>query len=479
MWPFRKIHPHLPIPAFTNTLSGQKEVFVPHRLGKATIYSCGPTVYGPIQIGNLRAFVTSDLVARTLLLAGYNVRRVMNITDVGHLVDDADIGEDKIAVGAKREQKTPLQIADQYTALFLKHIKALGIDTPRITFPRATAYIKEDVEMIRTLERRGYTYRTADGVYFDTTKFEGYGMLGNRTEETIQAGARVPMGEKRSPRDFVLWRFAKPHDLQKWDSPWGEGNPGWSIECSVMASSLLGSQIDIHTGGEDLASVHHNNEIAQSEGASGKHPFVRYWLHNAFLTMDGEKLSKSKGNSFTLEDIEARGFHPLALRYLFLQAHYRSPLSFSWEALESAQDALLKLWRHARTLQEKVKSKNHFSPNEIKLRTLLYDDVGTPQGLAFLWNTLNDPALPVEEKWSLMRTADSVFGLSLTHPPEGEKTFTTDELPEEIKEVAKRRVKARAEGDFSTSDELRIHLQERGYRVEDTPSGPTYTKIRG
>lgn len=475
MWPFNKKHTTLI--SFTNTLSGKKEVFVPRHPKKVALYSCGPTVYGPVHIGNLRSFVLADLVARTLALAGYQVKRVMNITDVGHMVGDADVGEDKMAVGALREKTTPKAIADRYASLFMEDIKKLGIDTSLITFPRATYYIKEDVEMIRKLERRGFTYRTSEGVYFDTTRFPLYGKLGGIDTAELRAGARVAVGEKRTAADFVLWRKAKQNDLQKWDSPWGEGNPGWSIECSVMSFALLGKQIDIHTGGEDLASIHHNNEIAQSECASGKHPFVRYWLHGAFLTSGSEKLSKSAGNSFTLADVEARGIHPLALRYLFLQAHYRSPLSFSWEALQGAQDALMRLWKIARTIKIQSKGIETHSKESTLIHTALYDDVSTPQALALLWNTLQNSALPVQEKWAALSTAERVLGLSLTKPPEAPHVLTRADLPNEVQEIAKEREETRKNKDFAASDELRIHLLKRGYHVEDTPLGTTYTKI--
>lgn len=331
--------------------------------------------------------------------------------------------------------------------------------------------------MIRKLERKGFTYRTSEGIYFDTKKFPSYGKLGNMDKATLRAGARVDMGEKRSGSDFVLWRNAKEHDLQKWESPWGPGNPGWSIECSVMSSALLGEQIDIHTGGEDLASIHHNNEIAQSEAASGKHPFVRYWLHGAFLTIGGEKLSKSAGNSFTLADIISRGIHPLALRYLFLGAHYRSPLSFSWEALQGAEDALKRLWKIARAVKKESGEKEANTVSHLALTTALFDDIGTPQALALLWSTLQDNTLDAREKWSWLVTAEEVFGLSLTHPPDEFKPLLIFDLPEDVQTIAQNREEARINKDFAKSDELRIHLSERGYLVEDGPSGATYTKI--
>lgn len=456
---------------FTNTLTGAKEEFIPLTPGKATLYSCGPTVYGPVQIGNLRSFVLADTVARTLAAAGYEVKRVMNITDVGHLVADAEQGEDKMAVGAKRDNVSPKEIATRYSKLFLHDIHALNVGTKFIRFPRATDYIKEQIAMIKKLEKGGHTYQLSDGIYFDTSTFPQYGKLGNRDTAELQAGARVEMtAGKRHPQDFVLWRTAKPGDLQKWKSPWGVGNPGWSIECSAMATTLLGPTIDLHTGGEDLASIHHNNEIAQSECATGTHPFVRYWLHGAFLTAGGEKLSKSAGNSFTLADVVAKGIHPLALRYLFLQAHYRSPLSFTWEALSASEEALKRLWKIARETKAQVRT----SSTSFALTAASADDLATPKVIALLWEKLNFPA-SADEKWAALVEADMLLGLSLTTPPAEPKTLTLADLPKELQHIAKERQDARDRKDFARSDELRIHLRDSGYHVEDSPSGQVFT----
>lgn len=473
MWPFTK-HQRASV-YLTDTLSGKKELFKSITPGRVLLYSCGPTVYGPQHIGNLRAAVFSDTLARTLVHAGYKVKRVINITDVGHLVGDGDEGEDKMMVGAKRENISPEEIAKKYTEQYLGDIKALGIDTKSIIFPRASAYIHEQIRMIRTLEKNGHTYTLVDGVYFDTATFPEYGKLGKRHIVTQEAGARVEVvAGKKDPKDFVLWRKAKPHDLQKWPSPWGEGNPGWSIECSAMIYALLGKTTDIHTGGEDHVSIHHNNEIAQSEGATSV-PLAHYWLHNAFLTIDGEKVSKSLGNIFTLDDITARGFHPLALRYLFLQAHYRSPLSFSFDALQSAQEALSRLWRYARILKkEHKKSKSFSGVNE--LISALYDDLSTPQALALLWKVLNDTTLSPDEKWTMVENAETVLGLSLSNPPEETPILSLEDLPEAIRSAAQEREEARKNKDFGKSDELRIHIENSGYLVVDGVSGSTYTK---
>jgi len=470
MWPFpSKTEPV----TLTNTLTGKKEVFTSGKPGVATLYSCGPTVYGPAHIGNLRAYVFSDVLARTLKEANYRVHRVINITDVGHLVGDGDQGEDKMNVGAARDNTTPKDIADRYTKLFKEDIRKLEIDVRDIQFPRATSYIGQQIALIRKLEERGFTYQTHDGVYFATEKFPEYGVLGNVRNSNMRAGARIELGDKRSLHDFALWRLAKPNDLQQWDSPWGSGNPGWSIECSAMATTLLGPQLDIHTGGEDHIQIHHNNEIAQSECATGKTPFARIWMHNAFISIKGEKISKSLGNTFTLADVEARGFHPLALRYLFLQAHYRTPLSFSWESLKAAEQALENVWRLARAVRTDAKGGAPYVYTE-KLYERVRDDLDTAGALALLFTTLADESIPAPKRWNLVEVADAHLGLSLVNPPK--TSLTLAELPEELQVTAREREQAREDRDFGKSDELRIHFENRGYRVEDRVDGTTYKK---
>jgi cysteinyl-tRNA synthetase len=467
MW-FSKKHPEIRL---GNTLTGEKEVFSPLRGSSVSLYSCGPTVYGPAHIGNLRSYVFADTLARMLTEAKYRVKRVINITDVGHLVGDGDEGEDKMKVGAERDHTTPEAIADRYTAKFKEDIAALNIDTDTISFPKATAYLKEQIAMIKNLEKKGFTYVTSDGVYFDTATFPGYGALGNVRNAKLEAGARVAIGEKKNTHDFALWRNAKPHDLQKWPSPWGEGNPGWSIECSAMAISLLGERIDLHTGGEDHIQVHHNNEIAQSECATGKHPFVKVWMHNAFMSINGEKISKSLGNTYTLDDLTARGIDPLALRYFFLQAHYKTPLSFSFESLAAAQEALMRLRTLARTILADAHGKAIPASPQDRFARFMQDDLGTPAALAYLWEAVKDTALSPGDKLGLLTTADAYFGLSL---------FKEEEelpVPPDVEALVKKREEARQKKDFATSDELRIHIKERGYHVEDSPSGPILSKI--
>jgi cysteinyl-tRNA synthetase len=439
------------------------------------MYSCGPTVYSEAHIGNLRAYIFSDTIARVLLAAGLRVRRVINITDVGHLVGDGEEGEDKMSVGALQERKSPHEIATKYADLFIKDLEALNIDTKNILFPRATEYIKEQIALAKTLEEKGFAYRIPEGLYFDTSKFPGYGKLGNRQGADLKEGARVAkVSEKRHPSDFALWRTAKPNDLQQWDSPWGRGNPGWHLECSAMTRALLGIEVDIHTGGEDHVATHHNNEIAQSEAANGRQ-FVRYWMHLAFLTVQGEKISKSLKNDVYLTQIISKGFNPLALRYLFLQAHYRTPLSFSFESLAGAEEALERLWRLSREIEKEARGKSTPSETTRKFISIVHDDLATPQALGLLWETLKGDDLSVEEKWGLIKAADALFGLELLRPPQKPHT---EALPAEIEQILEEREKARKASDFASADALRHKLEERGYRVEDRPEGATLTRRR-
>ena len=503
MWPFGKKNASSSSSSpifFTNTLSRKKETFIPIKPGVATMYSCGFTVYSQAHIGNIRPYVFSDTIARVLKAGGYHVRRVINITDVGHLVSDGDEGEDKMEMGAQREGTTAEEIATRYTNLFLQDLRAVNLDTNDILFPRATQYIPEQIAMVKTLEQKGYTYETSDGIYFDTSKFPEYGKLGGISEEAIKEGTsdsieeRVQLAgrtrlkeftsEKRNPADFALWKFS-PSSMQagaakrqqEWASPFGIrplGFPGWHLECSAMVRALLGDTIDIHTGGIDHIPVHHNNEIAQSECALG-HPFVHYWMHEAFMTIEGQKISKSIGNTVYLSDIIERGFSPLALRYFFLQAHYSSMLSFSWDALAASQEALNRLWRLCATISVESKGQAVATDAQKKLLQLVNDDLGTPQALAFLWETLRDEDVTPKEKLGLLQVADPILGLSLLNVPETARKRAVDELPDDIQNLLKDREKARLSHDFEKADTIRAKLQNRGYHVEDGPNGPLLT----
>lgn len=493
MWPFSREPKTLsPGPVFlTNTLGGQKQQFVPLKPGTATLYSCGPTVYSRAHIGNLRAYVFSDTLARVLAQNDFHVRRVINITDVGHLTGDnegdANQGEDRMEKSARESGRNAQDIAAHFTKLFLEDIVALNVHAEHIHFPHATNYIPEQIAMIQALEKGGHTYRTHDGIYFDVSTFPGYGKLGNIPQDLIKSGTagsvadRVAMAgrarikenaEKHNPADFALWKFSPAGVVrqQEWPSPWGRGFPGWHIECSAMSKALLGVEIDLHTGGMDHIPVHHNNEIAQSESANGK-PFVRYWLHSAFLTIDEERIGKSVGNAIYMSDIVERGFHPLALRYFFLQANYRSPLSFSWDALAASAEALNRLWKIAREMKAEAKDIPAYGEESERIRALAADDLGTPRVIAALWEVVKDDDLSPKRIWGAIMTAEDVLGLSLTHPPFAPNAAPVS-IPSDIEQLVQEREAARSARDFARADELRIHIESRGYAVEDATGGP-------
>ncbi len=363
-----------------NTFSRKKETFKPLKDKRVGLYSCGPTVYSYQHIGNLRSYIFSDILKRVLSYDGYKVKQVMNITDVGHLTSDADEGEDKIEKAARKEGKTAKEISEYYWKVFRQDFKKLNISEPDI-WCKATDHIKEQIALIKKLEEKGFTYKTGDGIYFDTSKFKDYGLLSRLKKEGLKAGKRVEMKDKKNPTDFALWKFSEKPGLrqQEWQSPWAPpgvqgkvmGFPGWHTECSAMSMKYLGEYsggehcrtIDIHTGGEDHISVHHTNEIAQSEAATGK-KFVNFWLHGAFLTFKGEKISKSKGGLYTISDLEEKGFSPLAYRYLCLTAHYSSKLDFSLETLKASQNALEKLYQRIKEIKSQIPSaKSQKIPN--------------------------------------------------------------------------------------------------------------------
>jgi len=449
-----------------NTLSGELETFEP--IGKTVkMYNCGPTVYDHATIGNLRSYIFADTLRRTLDALGYTVKQIINITDFGHLVSDADEGEDKMTKGLRREglaitMENMHTLAERYTEAFLCDITQIGVDTGRITFPRASDYIAQQIELIKTLEQKGYAYNTPSGVYFDTAKYKNYGMLGGINLVGQQARARVELGDKHTPQDFVLW---KPDDKLGWESPWGLGFPGWHTECVAMIFALLGEQIDIHTGGIDHIPVHHNNEIAQAENASGKSPFVRYWIHNAFLTVDENRVGKSQGNAILLKDVVDRGINPRALRYWYLTAHYRSPVNFTWEALEGADTALKRL--------TKIYNEPQFSRSDLldeafltKFYAAIADDLDTPKALALVWEnikTLNRATLA---------EADKILGLGLTEV----RLPLSVEVPAEIKKLADEREAARKNKEFARSDTLRAQIESAGFDIKDTPEGSQLTK---
>lgn len=445
----------------TNTLSKQKEVFTPISGKQVKIYSCGPTVYSRAHIGNIRAYILPDILKRLLEHNGYNVSHVINITDVGHLTDDADQGEDKIELGARKEKLNVDELTEKYAAMFINNLKELNINTNEVFFPRATDYINEQIEIIKKLESAGHTYKTSDGIYFDISTFKKYGELGNIAldEDTV---ARIKENkEKRHKEDFALWKFGDKSRLQEWDSPWGVGFPGWHIECSAMAMKILGEQIDIHTGGIDHISVHHNNEIAQSESVSHKR-FVKYWMHSGFLNIEGERIAKSVGNVFYLSDLEERGFDPVALKYLLLNVHYTSPLNFSFESLLGAHRALLNLRKRFDLLGEKIAKK----PDTAYMREFvgsLSDDINTSKALAVLWNMLKDEDLNDNIKKKTALEMDKLLGIEIDKklPP----------TPTSIEEKIEERDDYRAKKDFFNADRIRDEIENMGYKVEDSEYG--------
>ena len=454
-----------------NTLGRKKEKFVPLTPGEAKLYACGPTVYYYAHIGNLRTYVFEDILVRALKRAGYKVNHVMNITDVGHLVSDGDDGEDKMEVGARRSGKSIWELAEYYAKVFFQDLDKLNVLQPQI-IPKATDHIPEMISLVERLEQKGFVYRTADGLYFDTERFPTYKDFAKLDTENLEAGKRVTMGGKKAPTDFALWKFspAGSQRQMEWESPWGKGFPGWHIECSAMAMKYLGEHFDLHCGGIDHIPVHHTNEIAQSEAATGK-PFVNYWMHGEFLNEDSGKMSKSKGETLTIAVLEREGFHPLEYRFLLLQAHYRSGIKFSFDALKSAQAGYrgiverLKEWKG-----EDAQSAPEVPAMEKYRESFdrpVYDDLNMPEALAVLFTMLKDQSLSSAQRKKLALEFDTVLGLRLE-----EMAAKEDEaLPANVQALVSARDDARKNKNFAESDRLRNELQALGYKVEDTPKG--------
>lgn len=456
-----------------NTLSRKKEVFKPLKDKKVRLYTCGPTVYWYAHIGNLRTFIFEDILKRVLEYNGYRVKHLMNITDVGHLTSDEDSGEDKIELRAKQEKKSAWQIADFYTKTFKKDLKALNIIPPTL-WAKATDYIKEQIEFIKILERKGFTYKIDDGVYFDTSKLKTYGRLQGKKLK-IKAGARVKLvAGKKNPADFALWKFTPPgvKRQMEWDSPFGRGFPGWHTECVVISKKFLGIPFDIHCGGIDHILIHHTNEIAQAEAAFGK-ILANFWLHGEFLTIQGGRMGKSEGNIIILEELIKKKINPLAYRYLCLTTHYKSKLNFSWKSLDAAKNALDNLYERIQGIKISKQTKEK---SKIALRYLnrffdfINDDLNMPKALAVLWEVVKSPELKKQEKYNLIVEFDKVFGLNLTKI---KKTV----IPSEIKELIEKREKYREEKKWEEADKIREKIKKMGYLLEDTRSGPKVKKI--
>ena len=454
-----------------NTRTRKKEEFTPLRK-EVRIYTCGPTVYNYAHIGNLRAFIMADLVKRTLLFLDYDVKHVMNITDVGHLTSDADEGEDKMLKGAKRENITVWDIAKKYTEAFMEDMKGLHLLKPDV-MPKATDHIKEMIAFIQTLEEKGYTYQAGGNVYFNTQKFSDYTAFAHLPDvETTEE--RVEKDEnKQHPRDFVLWFTKSKFQEQdmKWDSPWGVGYPGWHIECSVMSTKYLGEQFDIHTGGIDHIPVHHTNEIAQSECCFGNHPWVRMWMHSAFLKMGEEKMAKSGDNFLTLSVLKEKGFDALHYRFFTYTAHYRKPLSFSWDGLEAAKRGYERLKKRVIELKREGGTDGSVKKHEDAFSQAIEDDINMPQAVAAMWELLDDRSIGGKKKYETLLHFDDVLGLEIEYMEE-----RNEQLPQEIAFLAQTREQARKEKDFQKADELRNQIEERGYVVEDTDEGQKVRK---
>jgi cysteinyl-tRNA synthetase len=458
-----------------NTLTRKIEELEPIQDNQLGFYSCGPTVYDYAHIGHLRRYVMDDFLIRTLKHAGFKVKFVQNVTDVGHLASDEDTGEDKMMKGAKKYQTTVWDLAKKFENHFYSSMDKMGNLRPDHTC-RVTEHIDEQLELVKELERKGYTYVIeGDGVYFDTSKLADYGKLARLDIENLREGARVEKVEgKRSPTDFALWKFERPGENREmvWKSPWADrGFPGWHIECSAIGIKHLGEQIDIHSGGIDHIPVHHTNEIAQSETATGKKPFVKYWVHHNFLQVDGQKMSKSLGNLFTIEDIEERGYHPLALRLLFLTAHYRGEMNFSWENLAGAQKSYKKLVELVASLNSEEESDGG-KEYEQRFFGFMEDDLKTPEAVAVMWE-VTKADLSERTKKKLLLEFDQVLGLGLDKATQAKPV----ELSAEVKMLLAKRQEARDKKDFTKADELRDQLQSLGYSIEDTSQGQKITKL--
>ncbi len=473
----------LGIMKLVNTLTGKKEKFEPIHEKEVGMYNCGPTVYNYAHIGNLRAYVFADTLRRALEYSGFKVNQVINITDIGHLSGDGDEGEDKMTKALKREGKpftleAMRELANFYFKAFKEDLNKLNIKEPD-HFPFASDHIKEDVSLIEKLTEKDFAYKTSDGIYFDISKDKNYGRLGRQNFSQENLGDQYSVSrigtnpEKRNPRDFALWKF---NSELGFEAPFGKGFPGWHIECSAMSMKYLGETFDIHTGGTDHIPVHHNNEIAQSENATGKE-FARFWLHSAFVNMGEEKMAKSEGNTLTLKDLEEKGIHPLAYRFWLLQAKYSSPINFSWEAVKSAQISYLKILRHWGLLQITITPTTldaDFEGYQKRFRQTIEDDLNTPQAIALIWEILENDNLNNFYKKQLIADFDKVLGLKIESM---EAYVDLKKIPEEVRKMIEERESARKEKDWEKSDKIREELKSKGYEIEDTPEGVRVSKI--
>lgn len=456
-----------------NTLSRSKEVFVPVRPGRVGIYTCGPTVYNYAHIGNLRTYIFMDILRRVFAFNGYKVKSVMNITDVGHLLSDADDGDDKMSMAAAEQKKTPEEIAEFYSAAFFRDIARLNVRRPDVT-PKATEHIGDMIKIVQALLDKGYAYETDDGIYFDISKFPDYGKLSGANLEEQLAGARVDINTgKRHPADFALWKKAAPNHIMKWPSPWGMGYPGWHIECTAMSNKYLGDVFDIHTGGIDHVPIHHENEIAQAEAWLGKKA-VNYWMHSEFMLVDGGKMSKSLGNTYTVDDLAAKGYTPMEFRYMCLNVQYRQKLNFTWEAMAAAKTAYERLsallYRHktAPAPENRPEIEKYLG----EFHEAINDDLNVPMAMGVLWKMLRLPA--GKDVYDAALVMDKVFALDFDKVASPDHTA---EAPPEIREMAEKRRGVRRNKNWAESDRLRDEIAAKGYKVLDTADGYRLEKI--
>lgn len=459
-----------------NTLSRKKEKFIPVYENKVGMYTCGPTVYDYAHIGNLRTYIFEDVLKKSLRYVGYDVKHVMNITDVGHLQSDEDYGVDKMQLGAERESKTVWDIANYYEKAFFKDCNKLNIERPTIVC-RATDHIDDMINLIKVLENKGYTYISNGNVYYSIDKFKDYNKLANLTMDELKAGSRIKIDEyKKNPLDFVLWftnsKFR--NQVMQWDSPWGIGFPGWHIECSAMSIKYLGEKIDIHCGGVDHIPVHHTNEIAQSEAALG-HKWVNYWMHGEFLVLDNGKMSKSKGNFLTLNKLEEKGFDPLVYRYFCLQSRYRKQLLFSFDALKDAENGYKKLKNKVSNLIKEVKEEDRLDLEKIndyrnKFVEKLSDDLNTPNVFTVLWEVIKDNQLTNREKCTLIEDFDKVLSMNLMDVSI-EEGLDSNVDSEFIDKLIQERNAARQNRDWTKADEIRDKLNSMNIEILDSKEG--------
>lgn len=453
-----------------NTLTRKKEEFIPIQKGIVKIYSCGPTVYNYAHIGNMRAYILMDTLRKVLEYNGYRVEQVMNITDVGHMTSDADSGEDKMEKSARIMNMSVYEIAEKFTKLFMNDIKSLNVKLPEHVV-KATEHIKEMEEYVKELVDKGYAYETSKGVYFDTSKLENYGRyLSLNNIDGLLAGARIEVdSEKKNPLDFALWIKAPKEHIMQWDSAFGKCYPGWHIECSAMSRKYLGEEFDIHTGGVDHIQIHHENEIAQSVGATGK-ILARYWLHTEFLLVDGGKMSKSLGNVYTLAQLQEKNIEPLAFRYFTYSSNFTNKLNFTWEAIKSSQVALNKLREqvnknkgvNTKLSEEKIKK------YEERFLDAINDNLNMPIAISVLWDMLKEEKS--NDVYELAMKFDTVLSLEL------DKKMEEEEVPSKVQELLRKREEARREKNFALSDDLREKILDLGYLVKDTKEGQKVEK---